>query len=171
MSGDGFIMANPVKVESIPLNLGRGEGVTARLGVPRPSAGHAAYRQDMPVPLAVGKLNRVGLNHLTRPILRHLPGFAVVRHRGRTSGREYQTPVNLFRTDGGFVIALTYGPRTDWVKNVLAAGGCTLETRGTRIACTAPRLYRDPSRQHIRPVENAVLGLIGVEDFLELRRR
>jgi deazaflavin-dependent oxidoreductase (nitroreductase family) len=122
----------------------------------------------MPVPRAVGTLNRVGFNHLTRPILRHLPGFAVVHHRGRSSGREFQTPVMLFRTDGGFVIALAYGPHTDWVKNVLAAGSCTVETHGVQVPCTAPRLYRDPSRQHIRPVESAVLGLIGVEDFLEL---
>jgi deazaflavin-dependent oxidoreductase (nitroreductase family) len=124
----------------------------------------------MPVPRAVGKLNRVGFNHLTRPILRHLPGFAVVHHRGRTSGREFQTPVMLFRTDGGFVIALAYGPHTDWVKNVHAAGGCTVETRGHSVTCTAPRLYRDPSRRGIRPVERAVLGWLDVDEFLELHR-
>ena len=125
----------------------------------------------MPVPRAVGTLNRVGFNHLTRPILRHLPGFAVVHHRGRSSGREFQTPVMLFRTaDRGFVIALAYGPHTDWVKNVLAAGSCTVETQGVPVPCTAPRIYRDPSRQHIRPIESTVLGWLDVEEFLGLDR-
>ena len=125
----------------------------------------------MPIPLSLGRWNRAGFNRLSTPVARHLPGFAVVHHRGRTSGREYQTPVNLFHTDGGFVIALPYGPHTDWVKNVLAAGSCTVETRGVQVPCTAPRLYRDASRRHIRPVERTMLGLIGVEELLELRRR
>ena len=79
--------------------------------------------------------------------------------------------MNVFPVPGGFVIALAYGPGTDWVKNVLAAGSCALETRGSLVPCTEPRVYRDSSRPHIRPVERAVLGWIGVEDFLELRRQ
>jgi hypothetical protein len=73
----------------------------------------------MPIPRAIGRLNRVGLNRLSRPVAAHLPGFGVVHHRGRRSGRAYRTPVNLFPTQRGFVIALTYGPRTDWMRNVL----------------------------------------------------
>lgn len=65
----------------------------------------------MSVPLAVGKLNRVGFNHLPRPVARHLPGFGVVHHRGRKSGREVQTPVNLFRTESGFIIPARHGLR------------------------------------------------------------
>jgi deazaflavin-dependent oxidoreductase (nitroreductase family) len=124
----------------------------------------------MPIPLVIGKLNKVGLNHLTRPLMRHLPGFAVVHHRGRRSGREFQTPVNVFPVEGGYVIALTYGPDTDWVKNVLAAGGCELETRGHLVPCTGAHLYRDPARRRIRPFERAILGLLGVEYFVEVRR-
>ncbi|WP_270886970.1 nitroreductase family deazaflavin-dependent oxidoreductase [Pedococcus sp. 5OH_020] len=124
----------------------------------------------MPIPRAVGRLNKVALNHLTRPLLRHLPGFAVIHHRGRRSGREFQTPVNLFPKPGGYVVALTYGPETDWVRNVLAAGECVVETRGTLVRCGQPRVYRDPERHHIRAFERAVLGAIQVEYFLELRR-
>jgi deazaflavin-dependent oxidoreductase (nitroreductase family) len=124
----------------------------------------------VPIPLAIGRLNRVGFNRLSTPVARHLPGFAVVHHRGRRSGREFQTPVNVFPVQGGFVLALTYGPDTDWVKNVLAAGGCIVETRGQRITCTAPRLYRDPDRHHIRPLDRAMLGLLGVDHFMEVRR-
>ncbi len=40
-----------------------------------------------------------------------MPGLGVVVHRGRRSGRLYQTPASVFATEDGFVTALTYGPR------------------------------------------------------------
>jgi deazaflavin-dependent oxidoreductase (nitroreductase family) len=80
---------------------------------------------------------------LTRPLARRLPGFGVVVHRGRKSGRRFQTPVNVFETSGGYVIALTYGADSDWVKNVLAAGGCELITRGRCRQLTSPEIVRD----------------------------
>lgn len=55
-----------------------------------------------------------------------LPGFGIVISVGRRSGSLYRTPVNVFRTPAGFLIALTYGQDSGWVKNVLAAGGCEL---------------------------------------------
>jgi deazaflavin-dependent oxidoreductase (nitroreductase family) len=54
----------------------------------------------------------------------------IIRHRGRTSGRAYQTPVGVVATDDGFVIGLPYGQRTQWARNVLAAGSATLVTEG-----------------------------------------
>jgi hypothetical protein len=53
----------------------------------------------------VAHFNRRVTNRLTRPPARRLPGFGVVVHRGRKSGREYQTPVNVFETSGGYVVA------------------------------------------------------------------
>ena len=41
-----------------------------------------------------------------------LPGFGVIIHRGRRTDRLYKTPVNVFRHDGDYVIALTYGPKS-----------------------------------------------------------
>ena len=123
----------------------------------------------MPIPQAVGRWNKVGLNRVTRHIAPWMPGFGVVVHRGRRSGNEYQTPVNVFATEDGYVLALTYGPDADWVKNVLAAGGCELRTRGRVKSLTAPRLFHDETRRHIRPLERRVLGLIGVADFLSLK--
>jgi deazaflavin-dependent oxidoreductase (nitroreductase family) len=76
--------------------------------------------------------NRRVTNRLTRPLARRLPGFGVVVHRGRKSGRRFETPVNVFNAQGGYLIALTYGTESDWVKNVLATGGCELITRGRR---------------------------------------
>jgi hypothetical protein len=54
------------------------------------------------------------------------------------------------------------------VKNVLAAGGCVLVTRGHAVRLTGPRLYHDESRSGIRPVERQVLRLLGVADFVAL---
>jgi len=75
----------------------------------------------------------------------------------------------VFAATDGYVFALTYGPDTGWVKNVLAAGGCELRTRGHAIRLTSPRLYHGESRRGIRPVERQVLRLIGVADFLCLQ--
>ncbi len=123
----------------------------------------------MAIPRTVGRWNKVGLNRVTRHIAPWLPGFGVVVHRGRRSGRRYRTPVNVFATTDGYRFALTYGPDTDWVRNVLAAGGCELETRGRTVRLVAPRLYHDERRHGIRPLERQILRLLGVADFLVLR--
>ena len=122
----------------------------------------------MPIPKGVGQWNKAGLNHLTRHIAPWMPGFGVIVHHGRRSGRRYQTPVNVFSAGNGYVIALTYGPQTDWVKNVLAAGGCELRTRGQTISLGSPRLFHDQSRSSIRPLERQVLRILNVADFLSL---
>lgn len=123
----------------------------------------------MPIPRIARRWNKVGLNRVTRHIAPWMPGFGVVIHRGRRSGRLYQTPVNVFAAEDGYVLALTYGPDTDWVKNVLAAGGCELRTRGRVIRLDSPRLFHDTTRRDIRPFERQVLRAIGVADFLSLK--
>jgi hypothetical protein len=57
----------------------------------------------------------------------------------------------------------------DWVRNVLAAGGCGLEIRGRTVRLVAPRLYHDEERHGIRPLERRILRLLDVADFLVLR--
>jgi deazaflavin-dependent oxidoreductase (nitroreductase family) len=123
----------------------------------------------VPIPRAVRQWNKAGLNKVTRRIAPWTPGLGVVVHRGRRSGSVYQTPVNVFSTADGYVLALTYGPDTDWVKNVLAAGGCELRTRGRVVTVTEPRVYHDEERRGIRPVERQVLRALHVADFLSLK--
>jgi deazaflavin-dependent oxidoreductase (nitroreductase family) len=108
-------------------------------------------------------------NRITRPLAPHLPGFGVVRHVGRNSGKHYETPVNVFTRDDGFVIALTYGTHSDWVRNVLAAGGCELVTRGRRYRLVEPRISHDESRMAASWFARPILGLIGAADFMRLR--
>lgn len=116
----------------------------------------------------VARFNHVVTHPLTRPIAGWLPGFGTIVHTGRRSGRSYRTPLNVFRTGNGFVVALTYGPDADWVRNVLAAGGCELETRRRRHRLTDPRLVHDESRAPMPLGVRQFLGLVGVTDFLYL---
>jgi deazaflavin-dependent oxidoreductase (nitroreductase family) len=117
----------------------------------------------------VGRWNKAATNRVTKVIFPKMPGFGVVIHRGRRSGKAYQTPVNVFTTDDGYLFALTYGPDTDWVKNVLAEGGCELRTRGRTVRLTSPRLFHDEDRRGIRLPERPILRLIGVADFLSVK--
>ena len=52
--------------------------------------------------------------------------YAIINHIGRRSGAAYRTPVDARRTPDGVLITLPYGPVTDWCRNVLASGRCTL---------------------------------------------
>lgn len=124
----------------------------------------------MPIPDAVARFNRTVTNRVTRPFAGRLPGFAVVHHKGRKSGRSYETPVNIFPRPDGYIAALTYGPDRDWVKNVIAAGGCELEIRGKIVQVGEPTVVHDPGRGDMPAGVRQVLGLIDVTDFLHLTR-
>jgi deazaflavin-dependent oxidoreductase (nitroreductase family) len=113
-------------------------------------------------------------HHVTNRVLggpaTRLPGFGVVLHVGRRSGRRYRTPVNVFRTPHGYLFALTYGSGAEWVRNVVAAKGCELVTRGRTVALRNPRLFRDERRSRMPLHVRVVLGLAHVSEFLELDR-
>jgi deazaflavin-dependent oxidoreductase (nitroreductase family) len=121
------------------------------------------------IPRRVARINRVVSNRVLGPLVRVLPGFGIVVHRGRRRGREYRTPVNVFRAPDGYVVALTYGVG-DWTRNVLAAGGCEIEIRRHTVRLTDPRLVRDPSRRAAPAAVRPILAAIGVTEFLHLRR-
>jgi len=124
----------------------------------------------MPLPKSLAKFNLRYTNRVLGPLARLLPGFAVVTHVGRRSGRVYRTPVNLWRDGDGYVIALTYGADSQWVRNVLAAGAVDVETRGRMVHLVGPEIVVDPRRSHVpRPVR-PVLGLARVDEFMLLRR-
>lgn len=122
----------------------------------------------MPLPRSVARVNRRVTNRLLGGLARRLPGFAVVIHVGRRSRRQYRTPVNVFRRGDRFVIALTYGSNADWVRNVVASGGCTLETRGRTLHLSRPRLFHDARRYAVPAPVRRILGIVDVHDFLEL---
>ena len=123
----------------------------------------------MPIPMAIASFNKKVTNRLTGPFAGHLPGFAVVTHRGRTSGRTYRTPVNVFRHDDDYIFVMTYGPDVDWVRNVEAAGECDIETRGRSVHLVQPRRFTDPTRRAVPGPVRMVLRLIDVDEFMAMR--
>ena len=123
----------------------------------------------MTIPKTVARFNAHVTNRVSRPFAGRLPGFAVVTHVGRRSGRTYQTPVNMFRDAERYVFALTYGADSQWVKNVMAAGGCAVRTKGTAVRLCEPRIFRDPDRRLVPGPVRVALGLLDVDDFLSMR--
>src|SRR5580658_1843754 len=107
-------------------------------------------------------------NRITSRFASRLPGFGILTHVGRKSGRVYRTPVNVFRTPEGFLVALTYGRESEWVRNVIAAGACQLETRGVQYRLSAPTIVHDPTRRRFPIPVRIVLRLIGANDFMQL---
>ena len=130
---------------------------------------HPQYDPGMPLPLWLGHFNSRVTNRLTRPFAGWLPYFGIVEHVGSKTGRRYRSPVNVFRHGDRFVLALTYGPDAHWIHNVLAAGGCTLVTRGRRIPLVQPRRFSDPRRREVPGFVRLPLGVLNVTEFLELR--
>ena len=122
----------------------------------------------MPASSGIARFNRRFTNKLTLRVAGYLPGFAIVSHVGRKSGRTYRTPVNAFRTEGGYIIALIYGAQSDWVKNVLAAGSCELQTRGRRVRLTNPRIEADKSKSWAPLPVRLILGLIDAPQYMRL---
>jgi hypothetical protein len=114
---------------------------------------------------------------LTSPLARQLAGrrlfplWAVIRHRGRRTGREYAIPVAVLVTAETFVIGLPWGPETNWAQNVLAAGACTVRWRGVDYQGTSPRLVgTDVALRAAGRLERAVISRLELSAFLQLDR-
>jgi deazaflavin-dependent oxidoreductase (nitroreductase family) len=108
-------------------------------------------------------------NRFSRLFAGRLPGFGLLVYRGRTSGREYRTPMNVFRRGNEYVFALTYGADVQWVRNVIAAGGCQLVTGGRTIRLIEPVVFTDPTRSAMPFPVRLFLGLLRVTEFMRMR--
>ena len=78
-------------------------------------------------------------NPMVKPLARIMPGMATIKHRGRKSGRPYETIVTAYRKGGVVAIALGHG-KTDWVKNVLAAGEADMHLVRRDLHLVNPRI-------------------------------
>lgn len=122
----------------------------------------------MPLPRGLAHFNKHFTNRVALLVAGWMPGFAIVHHVGRNTGERYHTPVNVFRRDDDYLFALTYG-MASWVKNVIAAGGCTITTRGSTLQLSDPHVYTDPDRRDIPVPARWALGWVEVDQFLLLR--
>src|SRR5215471_4030311 len=123
----------------------------------------------MPLSRRVANFNRHFTNRVARHIVTWAPGFGLVVHVGRRTGRRYETPVNVSVRQDRYVFALTYG-EGDWVRNVLTVGKCELRTRGRKVQLVDPEGLKDPTR-HLMPIPARwILKLIDVQDFILMRQ-
>lgn len=124
----------------------------------------------MPLPQALARINR----HVSNPVLgvmaRYAPGFGIVVHTGRKSGRVYRAPVMVFERDGGYRIALTYGRDVDWLKNIRTAGTFEFETRGRTVTLTDPVVRRDASASWAPVGVRQALVALRAEYYVQARR-
>ena len=109
-------------------------------------ASGAAGRGRLPL---AGRVFSIFTPHLNRFVVRiagdRFAPYALLRHRGRRSGRDFATPVVAFRVAGGFAIPLAFGEGSDWYRNVVAAGVGVLRWRGHEYAFVAPRMVEPAS--------------------------
>jgi deazaflavin-dependent oxidoreductase (nitroreductase family) len=116
----------------------------------------------------LARFNLAVTNRITGQFAGWLPLFGIIAHVGRKSGKVYRTPVNVFRAPNGFEVALTYCRESEWVKNVLAAGGCELQTGARRYHLSDPTIVHDPTRRQFPPPVRVILGIVGANDFMQL---
>jgi deazaflavin-dependent oxidoreductase (nitroreductase family) len=79
---------------------------------------------------------------MSRPLAgtRWFSFWAVLGHRGRTSGTPYETPIVALRRSGAYLIPMPFGDSTQWAKNVLAAGGGEIRQGGRTVAIDRPEI-------------------------------
>ena len=96
---------------------------------------------------------------------------SVIRHVGRTSGRDYETPVGAVATDDGFVIALPYGTQADWLQNVLASGRAVIVDEGETHDVDRPEVVdAEEVAAHFSPGDRRAQRIFGVDQALRVRR-
>ena len=117
---------------------------------------------------------RVLNKRFTNKLLIHISGkgfglFAILIHTGRKSGKLYQIPIIVAPVPDGFVIALTYGKKTDWYENVKTRGGCSLLWKRQEYALTDPE-FIDPKlgRKAFPAPIHAGLKMMGIQYYLRL---
>lgn len=95
---------------------------------------------------------------------------SVIRHRGRVSGRDLETPVDAVPVEDGFVIALVYGSRTQWLRNVLASGSATIVHDGRAVEVDRPRVIPMHDAEAFFPAgDRRGFSVLGVRQCLRVR--
>jgi deazaflavin-dependent oxidoreductase (nitroreductase family) len=120
-------------------------------------------------------LARVNLrfsNAFMRPIATRLPWFVVLEHVGRKSGTVRRTAIMAYRRKPDrWILSLIYGTEVQWLRNVIASGGCRLLSLGKWIEVVEPRRFADSSRSSVPWLVRPFLALLRVSEFVELREK
>lgn len=95
----------------------------------------------MQFPQWYARWNRLVTNKIVRLWAGWAPAMGLLTHVGRTSGKEYRTPLNVFPTADGLAVLLPYGPaNTEWLRNLNASGGGRIQRYGKTFDVIEPRV-------------------------------
>jgi len=98
--------------------------------------------------------------------------YACIKHVGRRSSKEYETPVVARPLGDGFVIPLPYGANVDWCRNVMAAGTCTMYWNGQEYTLERPELIRPAEALDSYPlVQRIIFASGGIIQYLLLHEK
>lgn len=96
--------------------------------------------------------------------------FGVIYFIGRRSGRHYSTPIRLVERGGGFLVPLTYGPRTSWYVNLRANPG-QLQWQGRTFAVGNPTLVLTSTvAREFPPPSRLLMWLDGTDTCVRIER-
>jgi len=98
----------------------------------------------MQAPRWYARFNRRFTNRVVRLWAGWSPAMLVLEHVGRRSGKAYRTPLNMLPIEGGVAILVGYGPDTDWLQNVVVAGGARVRHYGKIFEVGNPRFMSKP---------------------------
>lgn len=105
------------------------------------------------------------VNPIAVPIARFMPGITVISHRGRKSGTRHQTAVSAYRKGSTLAIMLAHG-KTNWVKNILAAGEADIRMSGRDLHLLNPRIVTAGTDDSSLPVITRIAARRGVGVFV-----
>jgi deazaflavin-dependent oxidoreductase (nitroreductase family) len=104
--------------------------------------------------------NKLEIRKSSRPVLIHV---------GRSSGTRYETPLDAHPIDGGYLFIMNYGSRSDWCRNILAAGSATLRLEGKEIVLNTPRVVAKAEAYELLPGDfKGPPDWVGVEECLRM---
>lgn len=96
--------------------------------------------------------------------------LALIEHVGRKSRTVRQTPIHPMPIEGGYRIIVPVGESSEWVRNVLAAGGCRMLMGERTVTLDAPVLERPSEVPGLALPARVLFGWLGFR-YLRLRTR
>lgn len=94
--------------------------------------------------------------------------LALVEHVGRRSGIVRRTPIHPMPTADGYRIIVPIGERSEWARNVLAAGHCRMVIGDRQIELDEPVLETPRQVPDLAPLARAAFDWLGFR-YLRLR--